>query len=293
MPQIRIIIRLVKPVQALLAMLSFGVGLGLAHYLGANFRLVSGYVGGILVLLLFAGSNLLTEYFRPQNDPIIDGESRQEREQIRTNVLISGDVFLLLAAVCVYFLLRDGRLFAELGILIGLAFILSLAAAVPPIRLGNRGLGELVTVLLLTVISPGIAFLTSFGTFHPFLLVYCLLLFFPGLAFCLANNFREYARDVKYGRRSMLVGMGWENAVNWSRFSAVLPFILLAILPFLGLPFRLAWPGFFALPAALLLIYLLGKIEEGDKPNWPLFTTSAVMLFGLLAYLFAFTLYLN
>ncbi|MEI7846984.1 MAG: hypothetical protein WCK35_14380 [Chloroflexota bacterium] len=293
MQQLRKIITLSQPIQIFLSLMTYGLGLGLARYLGASLSAEPQFLGGIIIVLMMSGSNYLKEYFRPFNEPITLGEARLEREMLRKTLFMVSISFLVLVAILLFMLARDGYIQLEVAFILLLFISLSLAMAIPPVRLVNRGWGELATAIQISSLSPSLAFLFIYGRFHRILTIYTFPLLLLSLAYFLALNFPSYSDDMKFERRSLLISMTWQRAVPFHNGLIAMAYLFFAATPFLGIPFGLIWPGLLTLPLAGYQIFGLRNISEGSKPNWIIFVVSATTIFGLTTYLLALTLWLR
>lgn len=293
MNHIRHILRLTRPLHLFLALLTYSFGLGLARYLGTSLRVEAQFLGGAIVILLLAASALFVEYFRPFNEPIVAGETRIEREMLQRLLLAFGVAFLGVAGLLVFLLQRAGSVRVDSGILLAAFAILALAKALPPVRLINRGFGEIVDAFLIASLTPTLAFLLQTGSLHRLLTLFTFPLFLISLACFLALNFPAYADDLKYERRSLLVALTWQQAVPIHNLLLVAAYLLLAAGPFLGISFDLVWPPLLTLPLAAYQILTLRNIANGAAPIWSVFRITAMAITGLTAYLLALTLWLH
>jgi 1,4-dihydroxy-2-naphthoate octaprenyltransferase len=293
MAQIRHLTRLAHPIQWLLALLTYGLGLGLARYLGATLLPEPQFLGGVIVLFLLTASNLLTVYFRPFNEPIITGETPREREEFRSLLLIVSLTFLAMVGILIFLLQRGGFLGIDTFLLLAGFILLALANAVPPVRLVNRGLGELSLSVLIASLTPTLAFLLHAHNFHRLLTLFTFPLFLIALSYFIAINFPAYAEDLKYERRSLLISLGWQRAVPIHNSLLIVAYLFLAAIPFLGVPFGLVWPALLTLPLAAWQIFTLRNIADGARPLWPAFIATATAIFGLTAYLITFAFWLR
>ncbi|HEY3310494.1 MAG TPA: hypothetical protein VGK00_02535 [Anaerolineales bacterium] len=293
MAQIRKILTFTHPIQLLFCMLTYGFGLGLARYLGTTLNPAPQFLGGVIILLIISSSNLLVEYFRPPNEPIFPGETRKEREELCSQILFISVGFIAISAILTYLLQRDGFLNFESAIILLAILLLSLSNAVPPVRLINRGLGELSLAIQISSLSPSLAFLFQFGSLHRLLPIFTFPLLLLGLAYFLALNFPAYAEDLKYERRSLLMSITWQRAVPIHNILLILGYLFFSAIPFLGVPFGLVWPALLTLPIAAYQVFMLRNIADGTKPVWPLYIATATAVFGLTAYLIALTFWLR
>lgn len=300
MPSLNIILRLTRPIHLLLALLTYSLGIGVARYLGGPLNPLPQIAGGLSLLLLLAASNLLIEYFRPPNEPILPGETRREREALRPILLIISAAFLAVAALLAFLLYLQSLLPANDALFFALYLLLCLSLAVPPARLVERGIGEIITAFLLAVLTPAISFLMVFPGLHPFLTGFTFPLFLLALAWQLAASFEQYPDHLKYQRRVLLMRLiarasrqAWQRAVHVHNGLLIIAYLFLAVLPFLGVPFPLTWPSLLTLPIAAWQALMLRNIADGAKPVWSALNISSTIVFGLTAYLITITFWLR
>ena len=293
MNQFRNMLRLAYPIQLLLALLTYGLGLGLARYLGVTLLPEPQFFGGVIVIFLLVSSSLLTEYFRPFNEPIVLGETPKEREEFRSLLLIISITILAVAGILIFLLQRGGFLGVDTLLLFAGFILLALANAVPPVRLVNRGLGELSLSIQIASLTPTLAFLLHSHNLHRLLTLFTFPLFLIALSYFIAVNFPAYAEDLKYERRSLLISLGWQRAVPIHNSLLIIAYLFLAAIPFTGVPFGLVWPALLTLPLAAWQIFTLRNIAEGAKPLWPAFMAAATAIFGLTAYLITLAFWLR
>lgn len=293
MPSLNTVLRLTRPIHLLLALLTYGLGIGVARYLGGLFQPLPQITSGLSLLFLLAASSLLIEYFRPPTEPIFRGETRAEREALRPLLLIVSVALLAVAALLAFLLYLQGSLLLNAALLFVLYLLLCLSLAVPPARLVERGIGELVTAFLLAVLTPAISFMVVFPDLHPFLTGFTFPLFLLALAWQLATSFEQYPDHLKYGRRVLLMRLSWQRAVSIHNGLLIVAYFFLAVLPFLGVPFPLTWPSLLTLPIAAWQVLMLRNIADGAKPLWNALNTAATIVFGLTAYLITITFWLR
>lgn len=296
---IRQVLRLTLPVQLLLALLTYSLGVGIARYLGVVLRSEPEFVGAFILVLLLAASNLLVAYFRPANEPVFapaaDGKqpAPAEREQLRSYLLLFGAAFLAVAGVLIFLLQRGGFIEIDSALLLVIFALLALGTAVPPVRLTNRGFGEIVKAYLLGSLTPNLAFLLQSPDYNRMVNLFTFPLFLIALACFLAFDFPTFAEDLKYERRTLLMSLTWQRAVILHDLLLIAAYGSLLAAPLLGVSFQLIWPGLLTLPLAGYQIFALHNIAAGAKPLWAAFTVTALAVFGLTAYLFSLTFWLH
>lgn len=290
---IRTILNLLRPVQLLLALLAYWLGVGLARYLGATIMPEPQIFGALLVVLLLASSNLLSEYFRPFNEPLIVGEIREERELLRSRLMVLTIGLLAVATLLIYLLQRSSYLETDSTIILALFSLLALANAIPPVRLANRGLGELSSAIQIGSLVPTLAFLFQYGSLQRLLTIFSVPLFLLTLSYFLAQDFPSYADDLKYERRTFLMALTWERAIPLHNLLILCAYLFLAASPFMGVPVALVWPAMLTLPLAGYQVFILRGLADGAKPIWPVFVATSTAILALTSYLIALSLWLR
>jgi 1,4-dihydroxy-2-naphthoate octaprenyltransferase len=284
MQRLLIILRLARPLLLLLAALTYVLGTAIARYLGHPQTPTVFWVGLIGVVLSQASMSLLVEVFRPVNEPIVQGETAVERKAIHDAALYVSSGALAAAAFVAVLLYQQGRLLPPVALFLALSLLTLILYAVPPVRLFDKGFGELLLALHLGYIIPSIGFLLEAQQYHRLLNVVIIPLTLLAFAAFVALDFPTYADDLKYERRTLLMHIGWERAVPLHHGLIIAAYGLLACAPLLGFSYGLLWPAFLTLPFAVLQIYWLRNIALGAKPLWNVLTTNAVSIFGLTAY---------
>jgi len=293
MPTLTLFLRLSRPLQLLLGLLTYGLGLGIARYLGGSLQAAPQYVSGLLLLLLLAASSLLGEYFRPISDPLLPSATPRERAQLRSTLLVVSLAFVAVATLLAFVLRAQGYLPVNAALLMMVYLLLALVVSVPPLRLQERGFGEITLAFLLAVLNPAIGFLLFMPELHPFMIGFAFPLFLLALAWYLALSFEQYSEHLKYQRRNLLMLLTWPRAISAHNGLLVAAYLFLAALPFLGLAFGFVWPALLTLPVAAYQVFMLRNIVEGAKPVWLAFNVAATIVFGLTAYLITITFWLR
>jgi 1,4-dihydroxy-2-naphthoate octaprenyltransferase len=279
------LVRLSRPSTLLLTTLTYGLGAGVANYLGESLRVDALWLGFLAVLMSQLSMSLLAEVFRPPNEPIILGETLAQRRSLRNNALYISVAALSSAALSVFVLFQNARLSPLALFLLGLSMLLVLLHAVPPFRLLNHGFGEFLQAAHLAYVIPSIAFLLHVSEYHRLLAFVTIPLTAIAFAYFIVLDFPAFAADQKYERRTLLTLLGWERALPIHHALLISAYFLFTLAPFLGISFQLLWPVFITLPFALFQTITLNSIASGNPPNWTLLTVNALAVFGLTAYL--------
>jgi 1,4-dihydroxy-2-naphthoate octaprenyltransferase len=286
------LLRLTRPLHLLLAALAYFLGTSIANYLGKPFRTDSFWLGLIAALLAQASMNLLAEVFRPDNEAIIEGQSRKDRLTLRNNALYVSIAALTATAVIAFILYTNRHLSIAAFFFLFLSLILILAYSIPPFRFINRGFGEFVLAAHIAYVIPSIGYILQSDETHRFLLI-SIPLTFLAFAYFIVMNFPAFASDSKYNRGTLLTRLGWERAVPLHHLFVLLAYLFFAVSPAFGLSLSLLWPAFLTLPFALFQIFQLRNLALGAPANWTLLTVTALSVFGLTAYFLSLTFWLR
>jgi 1,4-dihydroxy-2-naphthoate octaprenyltransferase len=289
----RSLLKLSRPLHNLMAVLTYTLGGGIAHYLGSPFLLAPYWLGLLVVLGLQSAAFLFAEYFRLPLTPLLQGETYRSRERFRVVLLQVSYATITTSIIAILTMYSTNLLNLYAGIMIALAFLLLLAYAIPPMRLSETGYGELAQAILLGTILPGFGFLLQYGELHRFLAITTLPLTLLALGFLLVCNFPTFAADQKIGRQTMLTRLTWQKAIPIHHFLILTSYLLISAAPFLGIPWRLVWPSLLSLPFAIFQIYWLQRIANGGRTLWNFLLALASGTFGLTVYLMLFTFWLR
>ena len=289
----RTFVKLARPLQLLLAALTYSLGAGIARYLGHPIHAAAFGLGLLAALALQASACWLVEYFRLPLTPLARDETPRHREALRTGLFQSAAALLTVSGAVVVTLLLTRLLPLPAGILLGLMVVFFVAYAVPPMRLSEAGYGELALAVALGTLFPALAFLLQFGEFHRLLTFVTFPLTLLALAYLLVNDFPTFAADQKFERRTLLTRLTWQRAIPIHHLLIIVAFLFFSAAPFLGFPWGLVWPVFLALPFAIVQIVWLQRIAAGGRTLWKFLVPLAAAVFGLTVYLLALTFWIR
>jgi 1,4-dihydroxy-2-naphthoate octaprenyltransferase len=287
------ILRLTRPLNLLLAALTYILGVSVAKYLGKLFIQESFWLGLVGVLLAQASMSLLAEVYRPGNEPIVENETRLERKSVQDAALYISIAALAANAVIAFLLYNSGHLPLSSFVFLLLSLLIILAYSIPPLRLLNRGFGEFLLAAHIGYVIPSIGFLLQAGEYHRLLPALAMPLTALGFAYYLVLNFLTFASDQKYQRRTMLRLLSWERTIPFHHSLIVAAYILFLASSIINFSFSLLWPAFLTLPFAIFQIVLLRAIALGNRPNWRLLTVTSLAVFGLTTYFLTLTFWLR
>ena len=159
-----------------------------------------------------------------------------------------------------------------------LIVVLSWCYSSPPLRLLSRGLGEVTTACVVTLLTPLFGFYVQRGGVSPLLLLACFPLCCLQFAMLLTIELPDAAGDGAQGKRTLVVRRGAEWAARCAAVMTVVAFGSLPILFMLGLPSQMAL--FAALPAPLGIWQTI-RLSRGafrDPRNWETLALCSVAL---------------
>lgn len=277
-------LRIIHPWALVACILTYSLGAGIARYLGIAINWQVYLAGQAAMLILLLSSYFLREFFdrSPLTDPV--RKPGDPPRLTRLNLLQISATTLTIGAVLTVLLLAGHALTPSGFFVLGLSFFLTLADAVPPLRLARSGYGELVTAFFLANLTPVLAFLLQAGELHRLLALITFPLTFLTLASLLALRLPGYAADLREERRNMLTRLGWQRGMNLHNLLILGGYFLLGSAALAGLPWALTWPGLLGLPIGLFQIYLITSIGNGARPRWKLLTVVAASTLALTIY---------
>lgn len=286
-------LKLTRPLHLLLAALTYLLGASIPAYLGKPVLVTPFILGLAIALLAQTSMSFLREVFRPHNEALIEGETPQQKETLRNNLLYIS-VGMIGTLVFIAFIIHLNFTLTLPSFLFLLSsLVLILLYSIPPFHLVNRGFGELILALHIAYVIPSIAFLFQTGENSRLPTLLLLPLTVLALAYFLLINFTTFSEDQKYERGTLLRRLTWERAVPFHHSLIVFAYLMFALVPFLGFAFSLVAPAFLTLPFAIFQIYQLRAIANGNPPNWKLLTSTALAVFGLTTYFLTLTFWLR
>ncbi len=298
---LKLFVQLSRPLFLVGAFVLFSLGAGIAHYLGVAIDWRAYWLGQAWVSLLQLSTHYFNEYYNapadeenPNRTFLTGGSGTLGTGKLPRRVAMQAAlVALALLAwmtVMVVINLRPGPI---IYVVMSLAFLGAFFYSVPPVRLEGTGYGELTTSVLVALLLPVYAFLLQAGELHRLLAMCTFPLFALHLAMLLAFDLPDYFTDLKHGKRTLMIRIGWQNGMLLHNVLVLSAFLLLALAASLGFPGFAAWPSMLLLPLGLLQIQQMRHIASGGKPNWSALTMGALSLFGAMAFVMAFTFWIN
>lgn len=285
------LIRLVRPHVLAEAVLLYGLGGAIAHYLGHQFSAFLYLAGQTLVLAIIVSALALDAFFSEggaglQTSPRarLHVEGTPSRMPLRW-ALYGGIVGLTLAATLTSVLVARTAIGPVSALLLVAGALLALSYAALPFHLARSGYGEVISTFLLAAGLPTFSYTLITGDLHRLLLMSTAPLVSVTFGTQLALQLPGYGRNLGASPSNLMERLGWEAGMRIHDIVLLLGYLLLAIAWLLGLPNRVAFGSLLSLPLALAQIWYLGRIRQGTPPRWWLLRASSYGLVGMLTYL--------
>lgn len=287
------------PGALLSGILLYTLGGGVARFLGFPIQWTDYWIGQGCITLLQLASYFLKAYFEfpksleleQKKNKTDNGRDTQPTFHSRITYLQISLTLLAVGGMLTALLFSRGIFTLPMSFIFGMVFVISFFYGVPPLRLVYSGYGELTQAILITNLTPALAFIIQTNELHRMLAMTTFPLTILYIAMTLALSLPEYAGDLKYGRRTLLLRLGWQHGMTLHNLLILTSYLLLVLASLLGLPWALTWPGLLALPIGLFQIFQIFQIASGAKPRWKLLILTAMSTFLLTSYLLSFALW--
>lgn len=290
---LRLFIRLSRPVFLLGGVLLYGLGISIVSFLGDPIDIGLLVQGQVLVTSIQLMANYLNEYSdepidreNPNRTPFSGGSGALGGNGLPREVaLYAAIVSMASAALISIMLLIGGQVSIVTWSLILLSVLGAFFYSVPPVRLMTTGYGELTTSIIVAGFLPAIAYSLQNGELHRLLIMSSTPLVALHFAMMLAFELPDYATDLQYDKRALMVRMGWETGMRLHDFAILFAMLSMSIGYLNGLPPRVAAGTLISLPLAIAQLWQMRRIRQGYPVRWPAFTLGALALFALTSYL--------
>jgi 1,4-dihydroxy-2-naphthoate octaprenyltransferase len=206
----------------------------------------------------------------------------------RNTTLVAAAITLTVTASLTVLIFENTRVTPQLVFLLSISAVGAILYSVPPVKLSSSGYGELTASILVANLVPAFAFLLQYGDLHRLVAMSTFPLTGLNLAMMLAFELPDYSNDLKYGKKTLMVRIGWQNGMFLHNVLIAVSYLLLGLAMIFGLPRSVAIPAFLSLPLGLLQIWQMRRIAAGFKPNWNSLTIVGVVLLGVTAYLITY-----
>ncbi|WP_299028565.1 prenyltransferase [uncultured Thermanaerothrix sp.] len=302
------LVRAANPLALLAGILFFALGAGIVDFRNQPFSWVDYWLGQACITLLQMSSAFLKAFYdridedrTPPSQRSPEAKNIEDEENAPKEVLLPRLVFLQagmttlsVGAIVAVLLLTRGAMNASALLLLGIAFGVAFFYSVPPLRLAYTGYGELCVAFFLANLTPAFAFVLLSHDLDAHLLG---LLTFPLTLLCLAMllaiSLEHYYRDLKQGRTTMMVRLGWQRGMLLHNLLVPLAYFCLGVTALMGLSWSLLWPAMLTLPIGAFQVWQMWQIGNGAPTRWPLLRLTAYATVGLTAYFLTFSLWVG
>jgi len=296
MTKLWLFIRMSRPLFILGVFLLYALGVGIAKYLGYTINWLAYLLGQLWVTLLQLSTQYLNEYFNspadinnPNRTPLTGGSGLIGPGKLSQKVaLYSALTCLAILSSFSVVLFTNVRLPIEAIIIMVLAFLGSFFYSTPPIKLEGSGYGELTASIIVASLVPAFAYNLQTGELHRFLAMSAFPLTLLHLSMLISFELPDYTTDLKFGKNTLLVRIGWQNGILLHNILTLSAFLMLGIAALYGLPTFVLISAMIPLPIGLYQIWQMRRISLGEKPNWTSVTLIALVLFASMAYFIAY-----
>ncbi|MHC4598263.1 MAG: 1,4-dihydroxy-2-naphthoate octaprenyltransferase [Planctomycetota bacterium] len=249
------------------------VGTAVAYFITGSLDWLLAVFAGLGTAAVNGGTNLMNDYYdhHSGNDEAIktptpfSGGSRMIQDGVLSPraVFLGGLVsYAVAVAIGAYLLYRCGPWILALG---GVGAFMSFFYTAPPLRIGYRGAGEVLTGILLGPLAVEGAYFVQTGAFSWIALCASLPvgLLVAGILF--VNQFPDFEGDRAVGKRHLVVLLGTSTA------SKIFALLLLGVYVSIAVPTLLEvaprW-GFLGLVSAPLALFVAVKVlRTHDQPT--------------------------
>lgn len=290
---LRLFIRLTRPLFLGGGILLYGLGASIAAYLDHPIAAGRYLVGQALVTLIQLMTQYLNEYFDAPGDlnnsartAFTGGSGAIGPNKLPRSVALYAAIFSIgLASIVATGALVTGTLPLAAWPVLMLGFLGGFFYSAPPLRLVASGYGELAASLVVAALTPSFGFIAQTGKLHRLLLMSTTPLVALSFAMLIVFELPDYAADAKHGKRNLMVRLGWSLAMRAHDLAIVFALLSFAIAYTFGLPERVMLGALIVAPLAIAQIWQINRLRRGFRPRWTSLTLSALVLFSIAAYL--------
>lgn len=294
----RHLLRKARPYHLLTGALLFGLGAGLADYLGWGVRpgrylLAQAWLTTLQLGIFLLGEKLGVDFspglierladIRQAADP---GEPAPLEEEGGQLLIQLGLIFLLITAALTTWMGFLGWLNPVTLTLMGLLFSGYGLIILPGLQKTLWGFQEPLFSALIIILPAALSFGVQTGKMHRFLALSTFPLYALHLAGLLVLGLVTFRRDLRQRRLTLLTGIGWETGITLHNGLVVTGFFLMALGMFFDYPAGVVLPALTALLPGAYLVWYLSRLRLGAPTRWTwLVTLSQITLYLPLYYL--------
>lgn len=263
-----------------------GLGVAIALYAGAPFNFPALVWGQVVITATQLMTHYANDYFDLEADRANTTPTNWSGgSRVLVDGMLPARTALLTAAILAITALI-GNVIISFGSGSGIwVFLLLISAqlgawfySAPPLRLHSRGLGELTTMITVTLLTPLAGYVLQAGRVDALPILACMPLCCLQLAMLLAIEFPDAEGDRVAGKRTLVIRLGMEGAKRLYVVALCAAFVSLPVLVAAGLPSAVGVGAAALLPAG---VWLLTRVQRGDwrtPQRWGGFAFATVAL---------------
>jgi 1,4-dihydroxy-2-naphthoate octaprenyltransferase len=291
---LRTLLNIIKPFQLVSLMLSYLLGAGLVQYVREMRSWPVFIQGGVLLIFIHFSLEclkLLQRLADPRNWP--DRMSLKDARLVRLLCTILAATLLTVATTIFITWMQTGVVWH------GLVILITVVLAVGGLYYFSQSIEALlrfellIEAVLFIVIPPALAYFLQSSDLH-WLLTMVVFALVPGyLTNRLLILLKRFSSDYKFGVKTIVILMGWENTMLLHNALILLTYLLFALIALLGFPWFLIWPVFLSLPIGLVEIWLIERVKRGMKPFWGIMQFASACVLWIPMYLIGFAFWIR
>jgi 1,4-dihydroxy-2-naphthoate octaprenyltransferase len=295
------IFSILKPINTLFILLTYFLGIGIAHYLGFPQKLNPLWNGLILIVAFHTGSVFLGKYLNdfifcyPQyyaKDKVHSNEF-QEQKIFQTLVLLIGVACIAICMIPIFaFIVSGGFKITNLIIIVMAIFIICVIEMFPA-QVSSAGLLEFLQAMVFANLIPSIAFSLQANTFHRLLFLLTFPLLFLFLALFIILGVPRVKNNLESKDQSIFSKIGPILTLKIHNLLILLAYLTLLLGSIFDLPWKLIWPTLVTLPIGMIQLWQINQILKGHKPAIHPLIFNAIGTTGLATYFMILSLFLN
>jgi len=291
----RFILKITKPFNLLGGILVYALGVSIARYLGNPINWAMVVFGQVWVTTYQLGSNYLEAYFQHPTKPgdpsrfQIESVKDETHDGLRRDLILwaSFSAFSAMASITLVMFQSSGVNTPGL-IVMGIILLGTILNTVPPFLLATSGYGELIQSILIASLIPVLGYILQNKEIHRLVAMSTFPVTMLHLAMAMAHQLQKYSYNVRNGRNTLMVRLGWERGMTYHNILSLGSYVLIGCAMLFGFPTSIAMPVFTVLPLTIFQIWYLTRIAVGVKPNWRVLNLTATLNFYLPVYLLVF-----
>lgn len=269
-------LRLGRPLHLIIGFIFNGLGISQALYLGATIN----WVTAVWCQVAITATQLMTHYSNDYFDQDADAATLSPTRwssgsRVLPDGLLPPRTALTAASFCGGVALGATAVLMTLVsspfgtfFLLGLSIFLAWNYSSPPLWLNQRGLGEISAALLVPGLTTLLAFQVQTGQVALLPILVVIPLCFFQFAMLLSVNFPDAAGDVRVNKRTLVVIFDPQRTASLFLIVLIMPYLLLPLLVWLGLPAAIAFAVLIMLPLAVWQGWCIRQGAATDPTRW-------------------------